>query len=102
MFATKLPHPYINKYTATNPNIPGEPRHVTNIMVIILIGIKIFTPDRIKFRPYNITKAKHNLLSIFKILFFIFITVNYMFLKILYSDIFLRSSKAFSKVTLSK
>ena len=32
----------------TNPSIPGVPRSVTKTIVIILIGIKIFTPDNIK------------------------------------------------------
>lgn len=90
------------KYVTTKPRIPGDPKRLTRIIVIKFIGIKIFVDDKIKFIPYNITNAIHIFLKTFIIFFAIFITLNYMIKRALYSDIFFLSSKAFSKVTLSK
>lgn len=65
---------------ATRLNTPGDPSSDTRQIVIMFIGINIFTDDNIIFNPYIITNAKHTFLTIFIILLVIFITFNFMFI----------------------
>ena len=57
---------------------PGIPKRVTKDKDIMLIGKNISTEVKIRFKPYNITKAIHNFFTNFIIFFAIFITVKYM------------------------